>query len=125
MKIIIPGGSGQVGTLLARAFIKDGHNVTVLSRNPEPCDWKTIKWDGKTLGEWTEELKGADVVINMAGRSVNCRYNQKNRYLIMNSRVDSTRVIGKAIASCENPPKLWLQASTATIYEHSYDRPND
>ncbi|HSG30460.1 MAG TPA: TIGR01777 family oxidoreductase [Thermodesulfobacteriota bacterium] len=125
MKIIIPGGSGQVGTLLARAFIKDGHDVTILSRNPELCEWRTVRWDGKTLGKLAEELEDADVVINMAGRSVNCRYNKENRDLIMNSRVDSTRVIGKAIANCKNPPRVWLQASTATIYEDSYDRPND
>jgi uncharacterized protein (TIGR01777 family) len=125
MKIVIPGGSGQVGKLLAGAFTKDGHGVTVLSRNPELCKWRTIKWDGKTLGKWTEELEGVDVVINLAGRSVNCRYNQKNRDLIMNSRIDSTRVIGKAIQNCKNPPKTWLQASTATIYEDSYDIPND
>jgi len=125
MKIIIPGGSGQVGTLLARAFRKDGHRVTVLSRNPKLCQWLTIKWDGKTLGKWTKELEGADVVINLAGLSVNCRYNQKNRDLIMNSRIDSTRVIGKAIQQCHNPPKTWLQACTATIYKDSYEKPND
>jgi uncharacterized protein (TIGR01777 family) len=125
MKIIIPGGSGQVGTLLARAFIKDGHSVTVLSRKPGLTDWPATQWDGKTLGKWTEELEGADVVINMAGRSVNCRYHQKNRDLIMNSRVDSTRVVGKAIENCKNPPNTWLQASTATIYRDSYDKPND
>ncbi len=125
MKIIIPGGSGQVGTLLARAFTKDGHRVTVLSRNPKLCQWLTIKWDGKTLGKWTKELEGADVVINLAGLSVNCRYNQKNRDLIMNSRIYSTRVIGEAIKQCNNPPKTWLQASTATIYKDSYEKPND
>lgn len=95
MKIVIPGGSGQVGTLLARAFTKDGHRVTVLSRNPVLCTWHTVKWDGKSLGSWVEQIDGADVVINLAGYSVNCRYNQKNRDLIMNSRIDSTRVIGK------------------------------
>ena len=82
-------------------------------------------WDANTLGKWTGELEGEDVVINMAGRSVNCRYNQKNRDLIMNSRIESTRIIGKAIENCKNPPKTWLQACTATIYEDSYDKAND
>ena len=125
MKIVIPGGSGQVGTLLARAFTKDGHRVTVLSRNPVLCTWHTAKWDGKSLGNWVEQIDGADVVINLAGYSVDCRYNQKNRDLIMNSRIDSTRVIGKAIQQCDNPPKTWLQACTATIYKDSYEKPND
>jgi len=79
MKIIIPGGTGQVGTLLARAFTTDGHNVTVLSRNPGLCEWKTVWWDGRTPGDWTDTLEGADVVINLAVRSVNYRYNKTNR----------------------------------------------
>ncbi len=125
MKIIIPGGSGQVGTLLARRFHSDGHEVTVLSRNPADAPWNTAAWDGKTLGEWASHLDGADVVINLAGRSVNCRYNDENRRQMMDSRVDSTRVVGEAIASSANPPKVWLQASTATIYAHRFDAPND
>jgi NAD dependent epimerase/dehydratase family enzyme len=84
-----------------------------------------IIWDGLTLGDWAEELENTDVVINLAGRSVNCRYNEKNRREIIQSRVNSTRVIGEAIARCSNPPRLWLQMSTATIYAHRYDAPND
>jgi len=127
MKIVIPGGSGQIGTILARSFHADGHDVIILSRSPGPANvpWKTILWDAKTLGEWTETINGADVVINLAGRSVNCRYHQKNRDAIMNSRVDSTRVVAKAIAQAKQPPHTWLQASTATIYAHRYDAPND
>lgn len=125
MKISIPGGSGQVGTALAKAFHRDGHEVVVLGRSPEKSDWRTIKWDGKTLGDWAAEIDGADVVINLAGRSVNCRYNAENRRQIMDSRVDSTRVIGEAISQAANPPKVWLQSSTATIYAHSFDREND
>ena len=125
MKIILAGGSGQVGTVLARAFHGDGHPVVVLSRRPATAAWPTVAWDGKTLGSWTSELEEADVVINLAGRSVNCRYGDKNRREIMESRVDSTRVIGEAIAAAKRPPKLWLQASTATIYEHRFDAPND
>ena len=126
MKIVIPGGSGQVGTLLARAFAKDGHEVVVLSRRPTPApNWRVMAWDAETFGDWTRELEGANAVINLAGRSVNCRYTPKNRREIMDSRVDSTRIVGKAIAAAKNPPAVWLQAATATIYSHRYDAPND
>lgn len=125
MKIVIPGGTGQVGTILARAFHNDSHEVVVLGRSPEKRDWRTVTWDGKTLGPWTNEIDGSDVVINLAGRSVNCRYNEENRRQMMDSRVDSTRVVGEAIASAANPPKVWLQASTATIYAHRFDASND
>jgi uncharacterized protein (TIGR01777 family) len=125
MKIVIPGGSGQVGSLLARSFIADGHDVVVLSRNPRNEPWKVVQWDGETVGDWAMEIEGADVVINLAGRSVNCRYNPENRRLIRESRVKSTRAIGQAIAQAIRPPRVWLQASTATIYAHRYDAPND
>ncbi len=125
MKIVIPGGSGQVGTLLATAFHKTGDEVVVLSRNPQPADWKVVAWDAKTLGAWQCEFDAADVVINLAGRSVNCRYNAHNRQQIMDSRIDSARVVGQAIQSAKQPPPVWLQASTATIYSHRFDAPND
>ena len=125
MKIVIPGGTGQVGTVLARAFYADRHEVVVLGRSPEKREWRTEEWDGKMLGLWANEVDGADVVINLAGRSVNCRYNEKNRRQMMDSRVDSTRVVGEAISKAKNPPKVWLQASTATIYAHRFDAPND
>lgn len=125
MRILIPGGSGQVGTMLARAFQADGHDVTVLSRAPRAKPWRVIDWDAETLGSWTAALEGADVVVNLAGRNVNCRYNAANRREIMDSRVHSTRVIGEAIARAARPPRVWLQASTATIYAHRYDAPND
>ena len=125
MKIVIPGGSGQVGTLLARRFQADGHEVSVLSRGSKSAPWKVVEWDGKTLGGWKHELDGADVVINLAGRSVNCRYNTSNRQQIVDSRVESTRIVGQAIAESRRPPKVWLQASTATIYAHRFDVAND
>jgi len=125
MKIVIPGGTGQVGTVVARALTKAHHDVVVLSRNPAKHPWKTVAWDAKSLGDWTREIDGADAVFNLAGRSVNCRYTAANRRLILDSRVQSTRVIGEAIARALRPPRLWLQASTATIYAHRYDAPND
>lgn len=125
MKIVIPGGSGQVGALLSRAFQDAGHEVIVFSRKPDAQAWRVVYWDAENLGDWTTELEGADVVINLAGYSVNCRYNQENRRLIKESRVKSTKVIGEAMALATEPPSIWLQASTATIYAHRYDAPND
>src|SRR5262245_43788121 len=89
MKVVIPGGSGQVGTILARAFHRAGHEIVVLSRRPKKAAWRVMEWDAQTLGDWTTVIEGADVVINLAGRSVNCRYNAENRRLIKESRVKS------------------------------------
>jgi uncharacterized protein (TIGR01777 family) len=126
MKIVIPGGTGQVGTVLARAFARDGHEVVVLTRRPRPeAGWRTVAWDGETAGDWIREVDGADAVINLAGRSVNCRYTAANRREILESRVRSTRAVGEAIARSARPPRVWLQASTATIYAHRYDAAND
>ena len=126
MKLILPGGSGQVGTLLARAFSADGHEVVVLSRTPSAGNpWRTVQWDGETVGDWAAELDGADAVINLAGRSVNCRYTDENRRQIKQSRLRSTEAVGEAILRAKAPPPVWLQMSTATIYAHRYDAPND
>ncbi|MEO6994749.1 MAG: TIGR01777 family oxidoreductase [Lacunisphaera sp.] len=130
MKIIIPGGSGQVGQMLVRAFQRRGDECVVLTRqrtgtSPQPDGVRTMAWDGKTLGPWASEIDGADVVINLAGRSVDCRYDARNLAAMMSSRVDSTRIVGVAIAAAKNPPRVWLQASTATIYAHRFDAPND
>jgi len=124
MKIVIPGGSVQVGTILARAFHGDGNEVVVLSRSIRDAPWRVVHWDGQSVGDWIAEIDGADVVINLAGRSVNCRYNAANRKEIMDSRILSTHAVGEAIAKANRPPPLWLQASTATIYSHRYDAPN-
>jgi len=125
MKIIIPGGSGQVGTILSRTFHADGHEVVVLSRSAESAPWRVVQWDGRSLGPWTDELENADVLINLAGRSVNCRYHAKNRRTIKQSRIESTNILGEAITNANAPPRLWLQASTATIYAHRHDAAND
>jgi hypothetical protein len=125
MKIVLPGGSGRVGRVLARHFHAQGHEVIVFGRFPAPGPWRMEQWDGRTLGEWARDLDGADVVINLTGRNVNCRYSRRNRQEILESRVLSTRVIGEAIARAELPPPVWLNASTATIYRHTLDRPMD
>jgi len=99
--------------------------VVILSRRPAAGPCPSVVWDGRTLGSWQDALDGADVVVNLAGYTVNCRYGAANRERILRSRVDSTRVVGEAIARCARPPRLWLQASTATLYAHRYDAPND
>lgn len=86
---------------------------------------RRVPWDGRTLDAWAAELEGAEVVVNLAGRSVNCRYTPQNLTEMLTSRVDSTQVIGLAIAAAQRPPRVWLQMSTATIYAHSLDGPND
>lgn len=113
------GGSGLVGQALQRYLARQAE-ITVLSRSGAG-----VKWDGVSVGAWATELEGADVVINLAGRSVNCRYTTENFTDMTHSRVASTRAIGQAIASLKNPPALWLQMSTATIYAHRFDAPND
>src|SRR5437879_1776650 len=126
-KIVLAGGSGFLGRMLAQQFAAVGSEVIILTRTPgngKP-GIQEVRWDGMTLGPWASRLEGARAVINLAGRSVNCRYHAANRKLIMNSRVDSTRVLGEAIARCAAPPPVWLNSSTATIYKHSLDQSMD
>ena len=125
LRIVIPGGSGQVGRLLAAYFQQQGHHVTVFTRGPFAAPWQTVHWDGEHPGEWAEHLEGADVCINLAGRSVNCRYTRKNREAIYRSRIHTTQLLGRVITSLAHPPAVWLNASTATIYRHALDRPMD
>ena len=118
-KIVLAGGSGFLGQALARSVLADGYEVVVLSRGAAPPDaiGRFVPWDGKNLGDWKSELEGAEALFNLTGRSVDCRYTQENRDLILNSRVDSTRVLGEAIGACDQIPKVWLNSSTATVYE--------
>jgi len=125
LRIVIPGGSGQVGTILARHFHSQAHHVTVLARNKHSAPWQVALWDGTTLGDWTSTLDSAEVLINMSGRSVNCRYTAKNRAEIKESRVGTTKLLDQAITQLAHPPRLWMNASTATIYRHALDRPMD
>ena len=125
LRIVLPGGSGQVGTILARHFHSQGHDVVVFARNANRAPWRTVPWDGKAVGPWTDELESADIVINLAGRNVNCRYNEPNRRDIKESRVQTTGLLGGAIGRLSRPPRIWMNASTATIYRHAYDRAMD
>jgi len=124
--IVIPGGSGFLGRTLAKWFSKQGDQVIILSRTDQAIEnARVVLWDAKSLGPWTKELEASDLIINLTGRSVNCRYNNENQAQMINSRVDSTLVLGKAIAQCNTPPPVWMNSSTATIYRHRYDAPND
>lgn len=125
MKIVIPGGSGQVGQILARHFLARGDSVTVFSRHPRPAPWRVASWDGLTPGDWIADLEGSDVCINLTGRSVNCRYTAANRRSILESRIRSTLLLNEVIASLNHAPRLWVNASTATIYWHALDRAMD
>ncbi|HEY0866470.1 MAG TPA: TIGR01777 family oxidoreductase [Fimbriimonas sp.] len=119
MKIVIPGGSGYLGRLLTRHFGTLGHEVVVLAR--EPSEPGHVRWDPTEIGEWVSALEGADALINLAGRSVNCRYDEDNRREILASRVETTLALGKAVARTGIP--VWINSSSATIYRHAEDRP--
>lgn len=127
MKIVLAGGSGHVGAALVRAFAAAGDACVVLTRRPgaNAGAARAVSWDGRTLGPWAAEIDGADAVINLAGRSIDCRYTEKNLRELFASRIESTRVIGEAIARAARPPAVWLQASAAALYAHRYDAPND
>jgi uncharacterized protein len=128
LKIVLPGGSGHLGRLLVRAWSAAGHRLVVLGRRPPARALPGaafVPWDGRTLGPWARELEGADLLVNLAGRSVDCRYDKTNLREMLDSRVDSTRVLGLACAGAKTPPRLWLQSSTATLYAHRHDAPND
>jgi hypothetical protein len=122
MKVILAGGSGFLGRTLAKAF----PGAVVLTRRPDAVDFaRAVAWDGRTTGDWVRELDGADALVNLAGRSVNCRYTVRNRRQMMESRVLSTRVLGQAISGLPTPPPVWLNSSTATIYLHTFGPAHD
>lgn len=126
-RIILAGGSGFLGNALAHTFTARGDEVIILTRSPgERRDGaREVFWDAKSLGDWAALVDGAEAVINLAGKSVDCRYTKKNRKLIIDSRVQSTRAIGQAIAQCAKPPRVWLNASSATLYKHAFDHAAD
>jgi len=138
-KIILAGGTGFMGLEMTKYFGKE-NEIVILTRlvnektnrndydSLSANDLKNvsyIKWDGKTTGEWVKEMNEADLVINLAGKSVNCRYNEKNKNEIFDSRTDAVKAIGEAINKCDRPPSLWINASSATIYRHAMDRSQD
>lgn len=126
-KIILAGGSGFLGSELAKHFTTLGWEVVILTRTPKPRldAVREVAWDTKSLGAWAHELESATAIVNLTGRSVDCRYNAKNRRDIMDSRVNSTRVVGEAIINCKTPPRVWLNSSTATLYTHTFGKPHD
>ena len=131
MKIVIPGGTGFLGQLLIKSFLSDSekHELLVLSRGGRSKiaggSVRVVPWDACTLGEWAREIDGADVVINMTGKSVKCLYTDKVLKILRDSRVLSTEAVGQAIKQAQNPPPLWIQMSSSAVYAHSFDKPND
>ena len=133
--IVIAGGSGFIGMQMAVRWAKD-NKVTILTRSTgaannsygstaNTTDVNMVKWDGKTIGDWVTSLEGCDLLINLAGRTVNCRYNEQNKAEVMNSRIDATRVLGAAVKQLLQPPALWINGGSTTIYRHAEDRPQD
>ena len=118
--IVIAGGSGFLGNVLETFFTTQGYQVNVLTRNP--IRENDIYWNAKDLGDLTDHLNGIEALINLTGKSVDCRYNDKNKKAIYNSRIDSTNLLGLAVNLCEIPPKVWMNSSTATIYKHSLQK---
>jgi len=126
-KIVLAGGNGYLGGVLAKHFSSMANEVIILSRKPQIQNGniETIIWDGKTKGDWAIALTNADLLINLCGKNVNCRYTKKNQEEIINSRVFPTRLLNNVIQEMENPPKLWINVTSATIYRHAEDRPQD
>jgi uncharacterized protein len=125
LRVVIPGGAGHLGRIVAGHLHARGNAVTVLARSGVVAPWPVASWNGTNLDDWAMELEDADVVINLAGRSVNCRYNAKNRREILESRIHTTELLGEAVSKLHRPPSLWINASTATIYRHSLARAMD
>ncbi len=126
-KIVIAGGNGFIGQALARYFVLQGRRVVILSRKhhlDEP-GIHYVKWDAKELGSWMNELENAEALINLCGKSVNCRYTHKNKERIYDSRLHPTYLLGEAVGVCHRPPKVWINGVSATIYRHAEDRPMD
>lgn len=127
MKIVIAGGSGFIGRYLAAYFSEKGNEVIVLSRGASQTKGKIrfAHWDGESISDWKNELEGADVLINLSGKSVAIRYTEKNKEEIYNSRIHSTRVLNKAVLACEHPPKYWFNSSGASVYKTSFTHSRD
>lgn len=127
MKLIIAAGTGFLGQVLTHHLQSEFNDIVILTRGKTKLRNKIrhIHWNAKTRTGWESELEHADVLINLAGKSVDCRYNEENKAEILASRIDSTRILNQAVLQCQNPPKHWLNASTSTIYRHSEDQQMD
>ena len=123
-KVVLAGGSGYLGDLLANHFCKQAKEIVIFSRkiHPPKNNIRFVTWDGKNFGAWVDELENVDLLINLTGKNVNCRYTPKNMLEIYESRTQSTRVLGEAIINCKTTPKVWINASSATIYTASFDK---
>lgn len=123
-RVVLAGGSGFLGHVLASDLVAAGYEVCVLTRSPRahPNGVRDVAWDGRTVGAWVDAVDGATAIVNLAGRSVNCRYTPDNRREIIDSRVNSVRAVGDAIARCANPPAAWVQAGSLAIYGDAGDR---
>jgi uncharacterized protein len=126
-RIVIAGGSGFIGSALARHFVTRGHDVAILTRsaNARQDGAREIAWNGRTAGDWTRELDGATAVVNVTGKSINARHTEKNRREIISSRVDSVRAIAEAIGASAAPVPVWVQASAVGIYGNAGDALRD
>jgi len=126
-KIVLAGGSGYIGSVLIKHFAPLTDSIIVLSRGKAHCQENVeyVPWDGQTLGDWASHIEDADLLVNLTGKNVNCRYTATNRRLILNSRINAIKVLGQAIQQCSTPPKSWIQCASANIYRHAEDRPMD
>ena len=126
-KIILAGGNGYLGGVLAKYFSSMANEIIILARKAKAKEGniKTFVWDGKTEGSWTENLNNADLLVNLCGKNVNCRYTKKNRAEIINSRIYPTRLLNNVLEKLTNPPKLFINITSATIYRHAEDKPQD
>ena len=126
-KLIIAAGTGFLGQVLVEHFKNKFDEIVIFTRREHKIlnDIKYINWDAKTFSGWENELENASVLINLAGKSVDCRYTDANKKEIYDSRIDSTKILNQAVLNCKNPPKHWLNSSTSTIYRFSLDKQMD
>ncbi|MDR6942318.1 TIGR01777 family oxidoreductase [Mucilaginibacter pocheonensis] len=126
-KIVLAGGNGYLGTVLAKYYKDKADEVIILARKQARAidNIRTVVWNGKSENGWTVQLTGADMLINLCGKNVNCRYTEKNKAEIITSRVLPTELLGHVIHKMPDPPKLWINVTSATIYRHAEDHPQD
>ena len=126
-KVILAGGSGYIGSVLASLYSETVNEVVVLTRGMSALkgNVRFVHWNGKDVGSWSKELEGADLLVNLTGKNVNCRYSEENKNEILNSRINATTALGKAVSQLSTPPRVWIQSASATIYRHADDRPMD